>query len=135
MADTARSIGVVRKPRTVSALAPYYTFVISTEELSILGYCCTGRVVMARHPTSTITRFTTTARTGCLMKVSVTERMNSVPLTRRIARDQHSLAQLEGPRGGDLLARGETAQDHDLVVQHRPAAHRLVMSAGPAARG
>ena len=46
-----------------------------TDELSIFGYCCNGRVVSARHPASTITRFTTTASTGCLMKMSVNDRM------------------------------------------------------------
>ncbi len=46
-----------------------------TDELSIFGYCCTGRLVSARQPTSTITRLTTTARTGCRMKMSVKERM------------------------------------------------------------
>ena len=46
-----------------------------TDELSIFGYCCNGRVVSARQPASTITRLTTTASTGCLMKMSVNERM------------------------------------------------------------
>ena len=75
MAETARSIGVVRKPRTVSALAPVYTVVMTTEELSICGYCCTGSVVAARQPTRTMTRLTTTASTGWRMKMSVIERM------------------------------------------------------------
>ncbi len=70
IADTTRSIGVVRKPRTVSALAPEYTVVMMTDELSIFGYCCTGSVDSARQPTSTITRLTTTASTGWRMKTS-----------------------------------------------------------------
>src|SRR5687768_2847243 len=75
MEETARSIGVVRNPRTVSAPAPVYTVVMMTDELSTLGNCCTGSVNNARAPTSTITRLTTIAMTGCLMKMSVNARM------------------------------------------------------------
>src|SRR5437762_14170844 len=100
----------------------------------MFGYCCTGSVVIARHPTSTITRFTTTARTGCLMNVSVKERMNGFRLASCVSRDQHSLAQLEGPRGSYLLTGGETTQNHDFVVEHRPALHRLHVRAAPPAR-
>ncbi len=75
MADTTRSMGVVRKPRTVSALAPVYTVVMITDEDSTSGNCCTGSCVSARTPTSTMMRFTTIARTGCLMKTSVKARM------------------------------------------------------------
>jgi hypothetical protein len=49
------------------------------EDCSILGYCWTGRLLRARQPTRTITRLTTTARTGCLMKMSVKERMSDFP--------------------------------------------------------
>ncbi len=79
MADTTRSMGVVRKPRTVSALAPVYTVVMITEEDSTFGNCCTGSCVRARTPTSTMMRFTTIARTGCLMKTSVNARMAVLP--------------------------------------------------------
>ena len=71
MADTTRSIGVVRNPRTVSALAPVYTVVMITDEDCTSGNCCTGSCVSARTPTSTMMRFTTIARTGCLMNTSV----------------------------------------------------------------
>src|SRR5690606_7464026 len=42
----------------------------------MLGYCCTGSDIKARAPTSTMTRMTTNARTGCLMKISVKARMS-----------------------------------------------------------
>ena len=75
-------------------------------------------------PTSTSTRLTTIARTGCLMKISVNERMSdSVPVARvhgdrrlrswpRRAlsdRDQRGVAQLERARSRDLLACGQPA--------------------------
>src|SRR5215213_6410620 len=46
---------------------------MTIDELSSWGYCCTGRPDNARQPTSTSTRFTTIARTGCLMKTSVND--------------------------------------------------------------
>src|SRR2546421_7777701 len=100
----------------------------------MFGYCCTGSVVSARQPTSTITRLTTAARTGCLMNVSVKERMSGFRLACGVARDQHGFAQLEGPRRGDLLAGGETTQNHDLVLEHGPALHRLDVRPAPPAR-
>ena len=51
---------------------------MTIDELSIFGYCCTGRVVSAptdEHDDGLIT----TANTGCLIKTSVKERM-VVPL-------------------------------------------------------
>src|SRR5262245_17075569 len=95
-----------------------------TDELSIFGYCCTGRVVSARQPTSKITRLTTTASTGCLINTSVKERMGfpsrtipSVVTGRTVTRlapilaipaddDEHCISQFEGPRDGHLLAGG-----------------------------
>src|SRR5262245_5884115 len=97
-----------------------------TDELSIFGYCCTGRVVSARQPTSKITRLTTTASTGCLINTSVKERMGfpsrlvpvpSVFAGRYLTRlatilastaddDEHSISQFEGPRDGHLFAGG-----------------------------
>src|SRR5215213_465628 len=129
MAETERSIGVVRKPRTVSAPAPKYTVEMTTEELSILGYCCTGSVVSARHPINTMTRLTTIARTGCLMKMSVNDfRMVGSPsasadalgLRLRVGNgDEDGVAQLERAGGGDALADGKAVDDHDLVAEHR----------------
>ena len=61
--------------KRLRAAHPKQIVVMMTDELSIFGYCCTGKVVSARHPTRTITRLTTTASTGCLMKISVNERI------------------------------------------------------------
>src|SRR5262245_34652368 len=97
-----------------------------TDELSIFGYCCTGRVVSARQPTSRITRLTTIASTGCLINTSVKERMGfpsrvvpipSVFAGRYLTRpatipritvdcDKRRISQFEGPRDGHLLAAG-----------------------------
>src|SRR5918992_1718806 len=116
-----------------------------TEELSICGYCCTGRLVSARQPTRTMTRFTTAARTGCRMKMSVNDFMKSLHSFRAAGllgrvragglggvrtggllgrvgdRDQDRLAQLERARGGDLLASLDPAVNQDLFAQHRSA--------------
>src|SRR6266480_6429878 len=104
---------------------------MTTEELSIFGYCCTGSEVTVRHPTSRIARFTTIARTGCLMNVSVMERMRMAPtrLAKGIAGDgdQHRFAQLEGTGRRDALPGCETAENEHLVADHRPALHGLFM--------
>src|SRR5512143_549423 len=127
-------MGVVRNPRTVSALAPVYTVVITTEELSILGYCWTGSPLSERQPTRRMTRLTTIARTGCLMKMSVKDRTGfswtSVEPGRggdRGGLALHRLAQLEGPRGRDLLARREPLEDQSRVAHHRSAGHRSLV--------
>src|SRR5687767_7285962 len=73
IAETARSMGVVTKPRTVSALAPMYTVVMRIDVDSICGYWRTGRALIARQPMARMIRFTTTARTGRLMKMSVND--------------------------------------------------------------
>src|SRR5215204_2879005 len=106
---------------------------MTTDELSILGYCCTGSVVSARHPISTMTRLTTIARTGCLMKMSVNDfRMVGSPSAGADAiglqlwlgdGDEDGVAQLERTGGGDALADGETIDDHDLVAEHRACLH------------
>src|SRR5258705_7804571 len=105
---------------------------MTTDELSILGYCCTGSVVSARHPISTMTRLTTIARTGCLMKMSVNDfRMMSSPSAGAdsIGRlgfgdgDEDGVAQLERARGGDAFARGEAVDDHDVVTEHGTGCH------------
>ena len=66
-----RSRGVVMKPRTRSALAPTYAVRTVTTEMSLRGYCRMERVRMAWSPAIRITRLTTIARTGRLMKRSV----------------------------------------------------------------
>src|ERR1700678_2587616 len=66
-----RSIGVVTKPRTRSALAPTYTVVTCITAMSLRGYCRTLRERIACKPAMRITRFTTTASTGRLTNRSV----------------------------------------------------------------
>src|SRR5688572_14998121 len=112
---------------------------MTTDELSILGYCCTGSVVSARQPISTMTRLTTIARTGCLMKMSVNAlRMVGSPsadadalgLRGRIGHgDERRVAQLERAGGGDALAGGEAVDDHDLVAEHRAGLHEAQLGA------
>src|SRR5690554_2317141 len=100
---------------------------MTIDELSMSGYCCTGSLDRARHPTSTMTRLTTTARTGCLMNVSVNGRIGSPRVQgggdARVGNaDQRGLAQLEGAGRRDPLAGLEPGQDADLVADHRGSA-------------
>src|SRR5690606_39768521 len=97
---------------------------MTIDELSMSGYCCTGSLDRARQPTSTMTRLTTIARTGCLMKVSVNGRIGSPRVqgggdARVGDADQRRLAQLERAGRRDLLAGFEPGQDPDLVADHR----------------
>src|SRR3712207_1872843 len=109
-----------------------------TEELSSCGYCCTGRAASARQPMSTITKLTTTASTGCLIKMSVNEPMftsswlallkvGRLPDPARDARgvvcDRHKscVVQLERSRSGHLLARGEPRVNEHLLADHLAA--------------
>src|SRR6187401_3145924 len=96
---------------------------MSTDELSIFGYCCTGREDSARHPIRTMTRLTTIASTGCLMNKSVNEArsgragggVRSASTVRpRLGRraglrddDEDAFTELERARRGDRLAGGE----------------------------
>src|SRR5689334_12736752 len=111
---------------------------MTTEELSIFGYCCTGSVDSARQPTRTRTRFTTIASTGCRMKTSVKEEREGMARVSVLAsacmhglrddgcvgdRHQRRLAQLERARGGNLLARRQAIEDHDLVAEHGAGGH------------
>src|SRR5919109_3716141 len=92
-----------------------------TDELSIFGYCWTGSIVNARQPVSAMTRFTTTASTGCLMKTSVIARMSGAAVRDR---DEGCVAELERARRRDPLTGGEPAQDHHVVPEHRPTLYR-----------
>src|SRR5690606_19045347 len=97
---------------------------MTIDELSMSGYCCTGSLDSARHPTSTMTRLTTMARTGCLMKVSVNGRIGSPRVqcgdrARAGNADQRGLAQLERAGRRDPLAGLEPGEDADLVADHR----------------
>src|SRR5262245_39175383 len=69
----ARSIGVVTKPRTSSALAPTYTVLMTTDAVSLPGYCRTESVRHAWIPAIRLTTLTTIATTGLRMKRSVKE--------------------------------------------------------------
>ena len=63
-----RSIGllpVLQYPRTQNAV------VTVTTAFSVRGYCSTGRALMARRPTTRISRLMTAASTGRRMKRSV----------------------------------------------------------------
>src|SRR5688572_460190 len=101
-----------------------------TDELSICGYCCTGRFDAARQPTSRMTRLTTSARTGCLMKTSVNRRLpvsvgpgelspgaSALCMTRILGGDgdQGALAQLERAGRRHRLARLQARDDQHLV--------------------
>src|ERR1700709_1305662 len=70
-AATACSIGVVMKPCIRSGEAPGYTVVTVITVLDSFGYCRIGRLVAALKPISRISRLTTSASTGRLMKISV----------------------------------------------------------------
>src|SRR5688500_13234041 len=101
---------------------------MTTDELSICGYCCTGSELKARSPTSTSTRFTTNASTGCLMKISVKDRMAALPLLGRRRRGRglqclhsHAFAQLERARRCEPLPHLDSAE-HDHRLTQRGAA-------------
>src|SRR5436190_3603470 len=112
---------------------------MTTDELSILGYGCTGSVVSARHPISTTTRLTTIARTGCLMKMWVNDfRMmdspsagaDAIDLRLRLGDgDEDGVAQLGRAGRGDALAGGEAVDDHDLVAEHGACLHEAELGA------
>src|ERR1700722_1331739 len=59
------------KPWIRSGDAPGYTVVTLTTVFDSFGYCRTGRLVAARKPIRRISRLTTRANTGRLMKISV----------------------------------------------------------------
>src|SRR5579885_1112797 len=58
-------------PATVCASAPWYAVCTVTVAFSVFGYCRTVRLVTARRPSTRISRLTTMAITGFLMKRSV----------------------------------------------------------------
>src|SRR4029079_4630483 len=123
-----------------------------TEELSILGYCCTGSFVSARQPASTIIRFTTIASTGCLMKMSVNERICMVfivlPIIDSLETDrlpplvlsgsgtgnghERRLAQFERSRCRHPVTCREPCMNDNLVSEHRAAFDLLDVCPGSA---
>src|ERR1700731_2732100 len=107
-AAIARSIGVVINPRTNSASAPTYTVLTVIAAMSLRGYWRTLSVFIACKPAIRITKLTTMASTGRLMKRSVNDFMSilwsridrfriQLRLRREIVVDyhRHSIAQLE----------------------------------------
>src|SRR5689334_2313737 len=121
-----RSIGVVMKPRTRSALAPTYTVVTVIAAFSLLGYCRTFSERTACSPAMRMTRLTTIATIGRRMKRSV-KRMEVRPRSRlavgrprqlfsgrreRVVDEHgHAVLELEGSVADDLFSRLE-ARDH-----------------------
>src|SRR5262249_49475078 len=106
------------------------------DELSTLGYCCTGRVEAARQPMTTMARLTTTARTGCRMNVSVKLRRISLrsgfdSVSGGVAGEHHQdlVAQFERARGGNEVTRGETLINQDRVANDFAALYRALVRA------
>src|SRR5690349_21312648 len=85
---------------------------MTTDELSICGYCWTGSPLRARAPTSSSTRLTTSASTGCLMNTSVNDRIAAL--------HAQALAQLERSRSRDLLPRLEPREHDHGLTEHWP---------------
>src|SRR5689334_24985885 len=114
------------KPRTRSALAPTYTVVTVTTAMSLRGYCRTLSARIDCRPAIRITRLTTIARTGRLTNRSVNlitpQRLAIFGLRRTVVRglhlvvdlDRDAVAELEDPRGHDLVARVDSTQDGNL---------------------
>src|SRR5260221_5071957 len=120
------SSGVVMKPRTRSALAPTYAVRTVTVALSSFGYWRTLSDRIAWKPAMRITRLTTIARAGRLMKMSVNfTRVSAilefrVQLGRRTDRvvDDHARAvsQFEGPGSHDFFPRPYATDDCDEIA-------------------
>src|SRR5690242_7635165 len=114
------------KPRTRSAFAPTYGVVTVTVALSIFGYCRTLSVRIACSPATRISRFTTIASTGRLMKRSVKRTGPSTVLGTRLElrlrhrlvahHDRRAVAQLERACRHQLLPRLDAREDRDVVA-------------------
>src|ERR1700761_989584 len=97
------------KPWIRSAEAPGYDVVMLTTVFDSFGYCRIGRLVAARKPIRRISRLTTSASTGRLMKISVqtiaivSEVSGAqVSVTRRIRRDRRRRTVRDGHRRAGL---------------------------------
>src|SRR6478672_5136616 len=130
-----RSSGVVMKPRTRSAFAPTYAVRTVTVALSSFGYWRTFSVRMAWRPATMITRFTTIARTGLLMKMSVSFMRSPVLRLRgdvglralRVSQeDGRVVPQLERAAADDLLAGLHAVEDGDEVSARLAELHELL---------
>src|SRR5471032_3549386 len=99
-----------------------------TTAFCVFGYWLIGRLNSERRPSTTISRLTTLARTGRLMKMSVKfmARIPLVFLRRRIRvvgrlhlvvdHDRRAVLQLELAAGDHGLAFLDAGQDGDLVA-------------------
>src|SRR5688572_10197090 len=125
------------KPRTRSALAPTYTVDTRTMAISLRGYCLTLRERTDCSPAIRITRLTTIASTGRLMKRSV-NRIGCSSVVFRPGRrivaglygvvDEHGgpVPQLEHARRHDLVPRIDARQDGHLVAARRAGLDELL---------
>src|SRR2546421_11956980 len=124
-AAMTRSSGVVMNPRTRSALAPTYAVRTVTVALSSRGYCRTLSVRIACRPAMMMTRFTTIARTGRRMKMSVNFTRRSaifrsggdlgIDFDVVVHHHPRAVAKLETARGDDLLARLHATGDGETT--------------------
>src|SRR5258706_3564790 len=136
-----RSSGVVMKPRTRFAFAPVYTVTTLTTAMSLFGNCRTLSERIDWMPAIRITRLTTIARTGRLMKRSVSFMCRSSRLRSAVFRlrrravagldlvvdqDRRAVAQLEDARRHHLGTGREARHDRDLVAAADAQLHELL---------
>src|SRR5918992_5013337 len=132
-----RSSGVVMKPRTRSALAPTYTVDTRTIAISLRGYCLTLKERTDCSPAIRITRLTTIASTGRLMKRSVNRigcssvvfrrgRRIVAGLHRVVDEDRDPVPQLEHAGGHHFVARIDAREHRHLVAARRAGLDELL---------
>src|SRR6267378_1698874 len=140
-AAITRPSGVVRKPRTRSAVAPTYAVVTVMAAFSLRGYWRTFSERIACTPAITIRRLTTSATTGRRMKRSVNFMRGPFPgsLVHRLRADlslrgqlvphhhRRAVAQLEGAAAHDRLSRGQAAYHRDQVSAALAQADELLV--------
>src|SRR3954471_977226 len=136
-AAITRSSGVVRKPRTRSALAPTYTVVTVMAAFSLRGYWRTLSERIACTPAITIRRLTTSARTGRRMNRSVNfmdpsaiDRLGrDLGVRRQIVPHHHgrAVAQLERAAADDGLACGQPGHHRDQITPVLAEADELLV--------
>src|SRR5688500_9518513 len=125
------------KPCTRSAFAPTYTVETRTTAMSLRGYCLTLSARTDCSPAIRMTRLTTMARTGRLMKRSVNRigcssvvfRPGSrvVPgLNGVVHEDRGAVPQLEHAGCHHLVARVDAVQHGHLIAPGRPRLHELL---------
>src|SRR6266850_3028477 len=130
-AAIARSSGVVINPRTSSASAPTYTVVTVMAAISLRGYCRTLIVFIACKPAMRMTKLTTIASTGRLMKRSVKDFMSI--LGSRIHRRRIHLRfrrEIIVDRYRHSIAQFENSRAHDGFIRFQPVDNRNEIAAG-----